>query len=181
MAAWGIESLSDPRVILNSSQEVMEAVLRPTGFYNSKPRALKALAGYVIAKGGVEAFANSGEGTDVLRAELLSLWGIGPETADAILLYVLGRATFVADAYALRLAARWGLLRPEARYDEIRRLFMDNLPSGAALFNEYHALIVAHAKEVCRPRPRCEVCPLNDWIDLGHNREGWVCPKLYVI
>src|SRR2546423_1343330 len=69
--------------------------------------------------------------------------------------------SFVADAYALRLAARWGLIRPTAQYEEVRALFMDNLPSNAVLFNEYHALIVIHGKEICRPKPLCEACPLN--------------------
>lgn len=178
-AAWGPNSLADPNVVLNASDEAIASIHRPTGFYASKPRTLRGLAGYVATKGGIESLVNSQETTDVLRSEMLSLWGIGPETADAILLYALGRPVFVADAYALRLTARWGLLPPTAGYNDIQSLFMDNLPHDAALFNEYHALLVAHGKNVCRPRARCEICPLNRPVQVGSTGEEWVCPKLY--
>src|SRR4051812_33890670 len=136
---WGTESLRDPMIVLGTSDEELAAVLRPTGFFASKIKTLKNLAGYAVKKGGIEAFVRSPESTEEIRQELLGLWGIGPETADAILLYALGRPSFVADAYALRLASRWGLVRPNAGYDEVRALFMNNLPRDAALFNEYHA------------------------------------------
>lgn len=180
-AMWGEESLSEPELVLEASHESLTAILRPAGFYASKPQRLKNLAKYVLDKGGVEAFANSVETTDVIRRELLSLWGIGPETADAILLYALNRPVFVADAYALRLTSRWGLLESAATYEKAQALFMDNLPHDAALFNEYHALIVAHAKRICRVQARCEVCSLNQARSLGGlGEETWACPKLHV-
>jgi endonuclease III related protein len=181
VAEWGLEGLSDPRAVLEALDQELTAVLRPTGFFASKTRTLKGLAGYVVRKGGAEAFAQSTESTDAIRKELLDLWGIGPETADAILLYALGRPAFVADAYALRLAARWGFIRPTARYKEIRALFTENLPQDATLFNEYHALIVTHAKVLCRPNPLCEVCPLNRPLRIGERRAiEWHCPRLHV-
>jgi endonuclease-3 related protein len=86
--------------------------------------------------------------------------GVGRETADDILLYAFGRPVFVVDAYTRRLFGRLGLLDPQADYEAIRRHFEQHLGRRAGLFNEYHALIVRHAKEVCRPRPRCAACCL---------------------
>jgi endonuclease-3 related protein len=176
---WGESSLREPELVLSAPEDEMAQVLRPTGFFSSKPRTLRALAGYVVKKGGLEALLASGESTEALRQELLGLWGIGPETADAILLYGLGRTTFVADAYALRLGVRWGVLTQQTSYDDIRELFMVNLPRDAAIYNEYHALIVRHGKEICRPRPLCEVCPLNRPVPVG-GAETWTCPKVGV-
>lgn len=180
-ALWGPESLAEPKVVLDAPDNTLAAVLRPSGFHSSKPKTLKGLAGYVANKGGTVALANSVETTGVLRSELLSIWGVGPETADAILLYALGRPVFVADAYAQRLAARWGLLKPTATYNEIQALYMDNLPHDATLFNEYHALLVAHGKDLCRPRAKCEICPLNQPVRVGDSGLEWICPRLYTI
>jgi endonuclease-3 related protein len=96
-----------------------------------------------------------------------------------MLLYALGRPVFVADAYALRLASRWGLLPPDANYEQVQALFMDNLRRDAAFFNEYHALIVAHGKNLCRPRPLCDACPLSRPLPLEGGRT-WSCPRFYV-
>jgi endonuclease-3 related protein len=87
--------------------------------------------------------------------------GVGRETADSILLYAGHKPTFVVDAYTIRLFSRLGLVAERARYEEVRTLFMENLPGDAALFNEYHALIVQHGKEHCRSRPRCPGCSLH--------------------
>ncbi len=103
-----------------------------------------------------------------LREELLGVPGVGPETADSILLYAGGKPTFVVDAYTRRLFARLGLCRDDAGYEELRQLFMVNLPADAVLFNEYHALIVVHGKEHCRKTPRCEGCDLSPLCPVGH-------------
>jgi endonuclease-3 related protein len=177
--AWGERGLSEPDAVLTASQEELVELTRPTGHYRSKPRKLQALARFVVEYGGVQALIASSEATETLREQLLGIWGIGPETADAILLYALNRPMFVADAYALRLASRWGLLRPNATYTEIQTLFMENLPHDVALFNEYHALIVTHGKELCRPRPLCEACPLNRSLRLDvtlMEANNWRCP-----
>jgi endonuclease-3 related protein len=183
LSAWGKESLIEPEIVRHASDEEMAAVLRPTGFYASKFRTLKNLAGYMAGKGGLGGFAGSRQSTEEIRNELLALWGIGPETADAILLYALGRATFIGDAYALRLASRWGLIRPTARYEEVRALFMHNLPHEATLFNEYHALIVTHAKAICRSRPECDICPLNSPLRISWGailEAEWRCPRMNI-
>ncbi|MDT8396690.1 MAG: hypothetical protein RRA32_09650, partial [bacterium] len=100
--------------------------------------------------------------TRKLRLQFLGLKGIGPETADSILLYALERPVFVVDAYTLRLFARLGLCGEKAKYHEVQALFMDNLEPDPALFNEYHALIVTHCKRICSKRaPLCGECSLN--------------------
>lgn len=179
-AAWGRAGLADPEKLLAATEVELAALIRPSGHYNSKPRKLRNLARFVIDAGGVKSLATSQVSTLELRAALLSLWGIGPETADAILLYALGRPIFVADAYALTLASRWGLLPTDATYDEIQALFMDNLPHEKELFGEYHALIVEHGKQTCKPRPHCHICSLNRPLLVGVDLErevGWQCPK----
>lgn len=179
-SVWGLDSLRDPEVVLGAPLEAITAAVRPAGFFTQKPQRLVTLARFVMEKGGPAELAASVESTSDLRRELLSLKGVGPETADAILLYALNRPMFVADAYAVRLCARWGLAAPTAKYADVQALFMDNLPHDAALFNEYHALIVMHCKQLCRPKPLCEACPLNRLVPVSVEiGEGWVCPKLY--
>ncbi len=102
-------------------------------------------------------------GLAALRCDLLAVRGIGPETADSILLYALGKPIFVVDAYTRRVLSRHGACRPDASYDELQRLFMDHLPPDAKLFKEFHALLVRVGKEYCRKRePRCKGCPLEE-------------------
>ena len=102
-----------------------------------------------------------------LRPLLLATYGIGHETADSILLYAAGRPVFVIDAYTRRLFPRLGMAPGRDSYNSWRALFMENLEADAALFNEYHALIVRHGKEVCRRQPRCEVCSLLEGCPTG--------------
>jgi endonuclease-3 related protein len=103
-----------------------------------------------------------------LREDLLAVHGIGPETADSILLYAGNHAIFVVDAYTRRILTRHGLAAEKAAYDEIRALFEDNLTHDARLYNEYHALIVNTGKNWCRSRkPRCDECPLGRFLPLN--------------
>jgi endonuclease-3 related protein len=182
LSVLGREGLSDPVALLAVSEDRLAEMLRPAGHFNRKPRTLKILARLVLDSGGAEALALTGESTADLRARLLDIWGIGPETADAILLYALDRPVFVADAYALRLGVRWGVIAPNATYDEVRRTFSDSLPADRVMFNEYHALIVEHGKQLCRPVPRCDACPLNKPIavDAGQGGTLWRCPRRFV-
>ena len=99
--------------------------------------------------------------TLLLRDELLSIKGIGKETADSILLYACGKPVFVVDSYTYRVFHRHGLVVEQVGYDEMQQMFMDNLEHDAGLFNEYHALIVELAKRYCRTQPRCDDCPLS--------------------
>ncbi|MDQ3927875.1 MAG: hypothetical protein M3328_01880, partial [Chloroflexota bacterium] len=177
-SALGSAGLSDPAKLLSIPDETLGDLVRPAGHFSRKPRTLKLLARTVLELGGVDALSTSSESTASLRNLLLGTWGIGPETADAILLYALERPVFVADAYALRLASRWGLLAPTASYDEVQRTFSEDLPKDLDLFKEYHALIVEHGKQLCRPVPLCDLCPLNRLISLdsGGRRRTWRCP-----
>jgi len=134
-------------------------LIRPAGYFNVKARRLRAFCAAVVAAGGEQALAVLD--TDSLRALLLDIHGIGPETADDMLLYAFGRPVFVVDAYTRRIFERLGLLDGVEGYEHIRSLFERTLGPDPALFNEYHALIVRHGKEVCRARaPRCGDCCL---------------------
>lgn len=179
---WGQAGLRDPQIIADAPLDAIMAAVRPSGFFTQKPQRLMTLARYVLAKGGLDALAASTEATQDMRRELLALNGVGPETADAILLYALNRPMFIADAYAVRLCSRWGLCLPTAKYAEVQALFMDNLPHDAGLYNEYHALIVMHGKALCKTRPNCEACPLNLPVAVGvESGNAWTCPKLYTV
>ncbi len=141
------------------SQEQIADWIRPAGYFNQK-------AGYI--KGMVENIGSFGTlnqlftlDTPTLRKELLSWKGIGPETADSILLYAAKRPVFVIDAYTRRFLSRHGLCDKKASYDSVAKLFTDNLPADAQLYNEYHALIVRLCKERCNTTPKCEGCPLE--------------------
>jgi endonuclease-3 related protein len=141
--------------------------IRPSGYYNVKSRRLKGFLEWLFLRYGGEVEGMLAGEWQPLRAELLAVPGIGPETADSILLYAAGKPTFVVDAYTRRLLARLGVMGEGSRYEEVRRYFMDRLPVDAPLFNEYHALVVRHAKERCRTRPQAVLCA-----GCGLGREG---------
>jgi endonuclease-3 related protein len=101
------------------------------------------------------------ERLNILRQKLLGIKGIGPETADSILLYGLKKPIFVVDAYTRRILSRQMILSEKASYEEVQRLFMDHLPHDERLFNEYHALLVHLGKTLCKKTPRCDICPLK--------------------
>ncbi len=141
--------------------EELEKLIRPSGFYRQKARTLKSLLATIGGfEGGLDAMLEGDAGR--LRAELLATRGIGPETADAILLYAAGHPTFVVDAYTVRFAGRHGLLGGHASYDEVQNIFLEALPADVVVLGEFHALLVLLGKEYCRPEPRCAACPLRD-------------------
>lgn len=150
--------------------EQLAELIRPAGYFNVKSARLKDFITwlYRVFEGNLAAMF-SGEWRE-LRPELLAVRGIGPETCDSILLYAGHKPTFVVDAYTRRLFSRLGLISPQAGYDEVRDLFMANLPNDVALFNEYHALIVEHCKEHCRSKPLCGECHLRFRCD--HHQQG---------
>jgi len=138
-------------------------LIRPAGYFNIKAARLKNFLNWFFENYSGNLKNLDVVPTDRLREELLSIKGIGPETADSILLYALDRPVFVVDAYTARIAARHHLIDSGAGYDEIKELFESRLASDVKLFNEYHALLVRLGKEFCRPTPRCETCPLNQF------------------
>lgn len=149
-------ALLDPRAIVGSAPERLAEQLRPSGYFNVKAKRLQALCHWLLTETAPESLP-----TASLRQRLLAIHGIGPETADDILLYAYQRPVFVIDAYTRRLCSRLGLLEGELPYEDLRASFERALPADEALFNEYHALIVKHAKEVCRTKPRCDACILK--------------------
>ena len=147
-----------PRAILALPEAEMADCLRPVGYFNVKARRLRAFCGAYLAAGEREALSRLT--TAELRHRLLAIPGVGPETADDMLLYAFDRPVFVVDAYTRRLLSRLGLLTGLESYETIRQGLEGALGPDTALFNEYHALIVRHGKEICRPKPRCWACCL---------------------
>ena len=137
-------------------------IIRPSGYFNAKAHKLKSLAQWLAENCGDDLGQLFATDTGSLRQQLLSVHGIGPETADSIILYAAGKPVFVIDAYTRRIMGRIGLLPAGSGYGSYQALFMDNLPKDARLFNEYHALLVCLAKDVCRRRPVCTKCCLNE-------------------
>jgi len=138
-------------------------LIRPSGYFNLKAKKLKAFTRFLFAEHRGRLAHLFALDSARLREELLAVYGIGPETADSIILYAARQPIFVVDAYTRRVFARLGLARAEVSYDEWQALFMRNLPHAELMFNEYHALIVALGKQVCRKRvPRCGECPLRE-------------------
>jgi len=148
--------LLDPAAMAGLAPEQLALHLRPSGYFNIKAKRLQSLCRWLLSRDDPEQLA-----TDSLREQLLSVHGIGPETADDILLYVYERPVFVIDAYTRRLFSRLGLLDGELAYEKLRAAFEQTLPPDVEMFNEYHALIDHHAKQVCRPKPLCGACFLQ--------------------
>lgn len=148
------------RGVSDVAEEDLADVVRPSGFFNVKARRLLNFVRHVNKHhgGSLRRFLSLPAGQ--LRQELLSVNGIGAETADSIVLYAAGKPSFVVDAYTRRILSRMGLIEGSADYARIQRLFEDSMPRSARIYNEYHALIVRHAKEHCRTKPRCGRCVL---------------------
>jgi endonuclease-3 related protein len=139
----------------------LASLIRPSGYFNVKAKRLKSFLKYLANhyKGSMTAMRD--EDMAVLRKELLEINGIGPETADSILLYALEKPVFVIDAYTKRVMTRHGITTEPADYHQLQELFHKNLPWDVQLFNEYHALFVMVGKDFCKPKPRCNGCPLE--------------------
>jgi len=154
----GLLSLREMHV---ASAETIARAIRPAGCYNVKAAKLKAFSHWMFAhhRGDLSLFL--GLPQEDLRCDLLAIYGIGPETADAIILYAAGKPSFVVDAYTRRLFERLGLLSGDESYNAVRLAFMRALPRDVSLFSEFHALIVRHGKVHCRPTAKCEGCPLD--------------------
>jgi endonuclease-3 related protein len=150
-----------PKAIRTIPQNSLARLIRPSGYYRTKATRVKRFVRFLQVRYGLNLSRMFKDPPLMLRQELLALPGIGPETADAILLYAGQVPIFVVDTYTRRILGRHGLVRSRASYGEIQALFMRNLLPEAALYNEYHALLVAVGKEFCRPMPRCAGCPLR--------------------
>lgn len=141
--------------------DALAPLVRSSGVFRVKARRLRAFLDFAGDRLGGRVEAMRSWPARELREALLSVHGIGRETADSIALYAAGRPLFVVDAYSRRIFARLGLLCGDEPYDEAQALFHRRLPADAGLFNDFHAQLVRLGKDVCRPRPRCGSCPLD--------------------
>ncbi|MCF7927720.1 MAG: DNA repair protein [Spirochaetales bacterium] len=159
--------LIDPANILSLQTDDLALLIRPSGYFNQKARKLHILAEFFLSK------LDDGKRIPA-REELLALWGIGPETADSILLYGFHVPVFVVDTYTNRLVdrlyAKDETSRDSLRYHGLQELFQKNLPESEVIFNEFHALIVHLAKDYCRSKPLCPGCPLQPGCLTGSHR-----------
>ncbi len=171
-AAWGnvekaianlksAEALS-PKVLRRLSLSEVAALIRPCGYYNAKALKLRSFAHWLGEHFNDNLSQLFASDINYLRQQLLSIYGIGQETADSIILYAAGKPIFVIDAYTRRIINRIGLTPVSNSYSAYQSLFMNNLPADVKLFNEYHALLVCLAKDACRSRPLCQRCCLNN-------------------
>jgi endonuclease-3 related protein len=147
-----------PQAIVQAHPKRLAGWLKPSGYFNIKTRRVKAMCAWLMAQGGVRRLSKVP--TPELRQALLAVHGIGPETADDILLYAFHRPVFVIDAYTRRIFQRLGLIAGKEDYETLRQLFEKALDTDVPLFNEYHALIVIHGKDVCKKKPLCNQCCL---------------------
>ena len=151
-----------PEGIYALSVTELAKLIRPSGFFNVKAKRVKAFINWLFSRYEGNLSKMLDQDLQTLRGELLSVKGIGPETADSILLYAGNKPTFVVDAYTHRIFSRHELIPEESTYDEMKSFFEENLPEDVQLFNEYHALIVNIGKTFCKTKKVCEPCPLKD-------------------
>ena len=155
-----------PEQIHAISQDELEKLVHPSGYFRMKAKKVRAFVDHIIERPMAVMFEQD---VPVLRKELLSIYGVGPETADSIILYAAEKPSFVVDTYTYRLISRLGWVEGNFHYERLRALFMDNLPPDTNLFNEYHALIVRHGARVCQKTPDCEACFLQSQCDFFQN------------
>lgn len=163
------EKLLTPRAIARVPGTRLEKLIRSSGYYRQKAKKLKAFVAFLASeyRGSLKRMAAAP--TAKLREQLLAVHGIGPETADSILLYAAEHPVFVVDAYTKRILARHGIVSEGAKYEDVQAIFVKHVPSDAKIFNEYHALIVEVGKRWCGAREaRCEECPLGEFLPGKH-------------
>lgn len=160
--------LLSPSAIRQVNLRRLQRLIRSSGYFRQKARKLKAFCTFLQAEYGGSLKRMFATPTIALREKLLGIWGIGPETADSILLYAGGHEVFVVDAYTKRLLQRHGWIDDKAKYDDVRWIFERRFPGNVELFNEFHALIVNVGKTWCRPQqPNCDECPLGRYLEEG--------------
>ncbi len=159
--------LLTPDGIFRVEDSELTDIIRSAGYYNSKTKKLKAFVRFLYDgySGSLDLFFDRPK--EEIRRELLSLWGIGPETADSILLYAGNKRSFVVDAYTRRIFNRLGVVDENINYDELKKIFEDQIPANLDIYKEFHAVIVMLGKDYCKVRPVCKDCPVREeclWI-----------------
>ena len=162
------ERLLTPRALEAVPPRKLERLVRPSGYFRQKRRKLKAFCAFLRKQYRGSLAKMFAQPTIVLREQLLGVWGIGPETADSILLYAGGHPVFVVDAYTKRVLSRHGWVGEQARYEDVRWMLERQFPGDRARFNEFHALIVQAGKNFClKQDPKCGACPLGRYLEEG--------------
>jgi len=169
----------EPAALGQLSVERLAELIRPAGYFNIKAARLRHFLDWLLDRFGGNLDTMFACGTDVLREELLAIKGIGPETADSILLYAGGKLSFVVDTYTHRVMTRHQLIDADAGYEELKAFCEDHVPAEVDLYNEFHALLVNVGKDFCRPKPKCSACPLcpllREPLDTKHDQEdAWL-------
>ena len=159
LSALKERNLLKPEALSKVPDEELAQILRPSGYYNQKLRKIREFLKHIKAHGTLQNFLNLP--MDELRSELLSIWGIGEETADDIVLYAAHKPSFVIDAYTRRIISRVGILDESRPYSEFKELFESSFKPNVDEFKEYHALLDELAKRNCKKKPLCETCPLS--------------------
>lgn len=155
------ENILSVEKLKSISEEKLAELIKSSGYFNLKAKRLKNFIHFIFAEyeGNLEKMALEEKST--LREKLLSIKGVGPETADSILLYALEKQIFVIDQYTYRILSRHFLISEESSYEEMQEMMMKYLPENTQYYNEYHAQIVMIGKNFCKKKPNCEKCPLN--------------------
>lgn len=180
------KELLDPESLHSIDINSLASLIRPAGYYNVKAKRLKAFLDFLIRDFGGKMENMASLEVDDLRERLLNIDGIGPETADSILLYALNKPVFVVDVYTKRVLIRHGIINSNADYEEIQSLFHQSLKRDISLYNEFHALFVKLGKTFCKPEPLCsggksgvpedfrgvKGCPLNEWNNKKKGKKG---------
>lgn len=161
------EKLLTPRAILSAGDKDLHRVLKPSGYFRVKSVRLRSFCRYLVDRYGGSMARMAKRPLAELRPELLTVPGIGPETADDILLYACEKPVFVVDAYTRRILSRHGLVPPEIKYETLRGAFERNLEPDLRVFKEFHGLIVYTGKDFCRRSPGCQGCPLQPLLKPG--------------
>src|SRR4030066_754062 len=155
------KGILNPSGIHHLKKSQLASLIKSSGYFRIKADRLKSFMNFLFEEYDGDLKKMGRERLIELREKILGVKGIGPETADSILLYGLKKTIFVIDAYTRRILSRHGMITEKASYEEVQRLFMDHLPLDEKLFNEYHALLVHLGKTVCKKIPRCDVCPIK--------------------
>lgn len=167
------KKLLSPKKLYTTDVNILAQLIKPCGYYNVKAARIKNFLAVLFAEFQGKLKLMFSLRSVSLRERLLEVKGIGPETADSILLYAAKRPNFVVDTYTRRFLLRHKLIGKEADYRQIQSLYEENLPRSLKMFNEYHALIVRLGKEFCRLRPLCNICPLREDRTVSQGRKGW--------
>ncbi len=174
MTSMASEGMIDFRRIATEKREKVARLIKPSGYYNQKAERLQLFAKHIVSNynGNIKLLLTNE--TKQLRSELLGIKGIGPETADSIMLYAAEKASFVVDTYTKRIFSRMGLCSDSVSYDELQNLIVNNLPNhflNASTFKQYHALLVQLGKGFCvKSKPKCHSCPLSKTCKLGRQK-----------